>query len=70
MRARLLRPAELDTITARYHRLLRLPLEMGWNEREQAYADDVADLLNHIAALESPPSSDTPALVGTATDGK
>ncbi len=70
MRPRLLRPADVATITARYHRLLRLPLEMGWNEREQAYADDVADLLNHIAALESLTSPDTPTLVGTETNGK
>lgn len=66
MHARLLKPADLATIAARYHALLRLPLETGWNEREQAYADDIPDLLGHIAALESNPQPETPALVGTA----
>ena len=70
MRPRLLSPADVATITARYHELLRLPLAMGWNEREQAYAEDVADLLSHIAALETPLSPDMPALVGTQTNGE
>lgn len=70
MRPFLLRPAQLVAIAARYHELLRLPLEMGWNEREQAYADDVADLLAHIAALESTSTPETPALVGTVNHGE